>query len=97
GLETCDWEWAFGLVSQFLERGGVRQEERGSLTYRIYHETFREFLSARLAADLPQRHRRWAEHGLRWRDLRAYARVYALRHLPAHLIAASREGTSGAT
>ena len=73
-------------------RGGVRQQERGELTYRIYHETFREFLLRRLASDLPGCHRRWAEYALRWRHLTGYARLCALRHLPSHLIEASRGG-----
>jgi hypothetical protein len=89
GLNRADWDWAFGLVGQFLERGGVRQEERGAQTYRLYHETFREFLRSRLAGDLPGCHRRWADHAAGWRNLRGYARLYALRHLPAHLIAAA--------
>ena len=90
GLRRAQWDWAFARIGQFLERGGVRQQEQGALTYRVYHETFREFLRGRLASDLPDAHRRWAEYGLRWRDLSGYARVYALRHLPGHLIAASR-------
>jgi WD40 repeat protein len=88
-LDRADWDWAFGQISQFLERGGVRQEERGAQTYRLYHETFREYLRSRLAGDLPGCHRRWADHAGGWRNLRGYARLYALRHLPAHLIAAS--------
>jgi WD40 repeat protein len=88
GLDRADWDWAFGQISQFLERGGVRQEERGAQTYRLYHETFREYLRSRLAGDLPGCHRCWADHAAGWRDLRGYARLYALRHLPAHLIAA---------
>jgi hypothetical protein len=90
GLRRAQWDWAFGRISQFLERGGVRQEEQGALTYRLYHETFREFLVKKLSSDLPDCHRRWAEHGLRWRDLSGYEQLYALRHLPRHLIAASK-------
>jgi hypothetical protein len=90
GLKRRDWDWAFRRLSQFLERGGLRQEERGALTYRIYHETFREFLRKRLAEELPDCHRRWAEHLLQWRTLKDYARLYALRHLVSHLIAASK-------
>jgi WD40 repeat protein len=87
-LDRADFDWAFGQIGQFLERGGVRQEERGAQTYRLYHETFREYLRSRLAGDLPGYHRRWADHAAGWRNLRGYARLYALRHLPAHLIAA---------
>jgi hypothetical protein len=90
GLKRRDWDWAFRRVSQFLERGGLRQEERGALTYRIYHETFREFLRKRLVEELPDCHRRWAEQALEWRTLKDYGRLYALRHLVSHLIAASR-------
>ena len=57
-------------------------------------ETFREYLAQRLKADLPACHRRWGEYNLRWRELRGYARLYALRHLPSHLIEASRTCTS---
>jgi hypothetical protein len=89
-LRRAQWEWALGQAGQFLVRGGIRQEERGAPTYRIYHETFREYLQRRLAADLRDYHRRWAEYTLGWRELRGYARLYALRHLPAHLIAASQ-------
>jgi hypothetical protein len=90
GLRRAPWDWAFGRISQFLERGGVRQEEQGALTYRLYHETFREFLIKKLSSDLPDCHRRWAERGLRWRELQGYEQLYALRHLPRHLIAASK-------
>ncbi|MCI0541149.1 MAG: hypothetical protein L0Z50_38595, partial [Verrucomicrobiales bacterium] len=91
GLRAARWDWAFGLISQFLERGGVRQEEQGALTYRLYHETFRKFLLKKLAADIPHHHRLWAEHCLDWRTLNGYARLYALRYLPSHLIEASRK------
>jgi hypothetical protein len=90
GLRRAQWDWAFGRISQFLERGGVRQEEQGALTYRLYHETFRELLAKKLATDLPDCHRRWAERGLKWRELRGYEQLYALRYLPRHLIAASK-------
>ncbi len=92
GLRAARWDWAFGLISQFLERGGVRQEEQGALTYRLYHETFREFLLKKLAADLRGDHEQWANYCLGWRKLNGYARLYALRYLPAHLIGASQEG-----
>jgi hypothetical protein len=90
GMDQWAWDRAGHLISQFLERGGLRQEERGTLTYRLYHKTFREFLQERLAGDLRASHQRWAEYLGRWRQLRGYARLYALRHLPAHLLEACR-------
>jgi hypothetical protein len=92
GLRTARWDWAFGLISQFLERGGVRQEEQGALTYRLYHETFRQFLLKKLATDLRVDHEQWANYCSGWRKLNGYARLYALRYLPTHLIGASQEG-----
>ncbi len=89
-LRVAQWHWALGLVSQFLERGGVRQEEQGALTYRLYHETFREFLLNKLAADIPHYHRLWAEHCANWRTLSGYDRLYALRHRLWHLLASER-------
>ena len=91
-LRVARWDWAFRLLSQFLERGGVRQEEQGALTYRIYHETFREFLLQKLATDLSECHSNWANYCLGWRKLNGYARLYALRYLPTHLIEAGKEG-----
>lgn len=90
GLTLGQWHWSFALVSQFLERGGLRQEEQGALTYRLYHETFREFLLRKLGSELGHFHRRWAEYSLRWRELSGYSRVYALRHLVTHLIQGSK-------
>jgi hypothetical protein len=83
------WERALRHISQFLERGGVRQQERGALTYRLYHETFREFLLDKLGRDVPAQHRQWSKLCGRWRELDGYARLYALRYLPTHLLAAA--------
>jgi hypothetical protein len=89
-VRTAQWDWTFGCISQFLERGGVRQAEQGALTYHLYHETFREFLQKKLATDLPDYHGNWANYCADWRNLDGYARLYTLRHLPTHLIEASR-------
>jgi hypothetical protein len=89
-LKASGWEWAFDHLSQFLERSRIRQKERGEWTYRLYHGTFRDFLRGRLAPELPDYHRSWAQRCLGWRELKAYERLYALRHLPTHLIEASR-------
>ena len=60
------------------------------MTYRIYHETFREFLKARLASRLGEFNGKWADHSEQWRKLTGYARLYALRHLVSHLIASAK-------
>jgi hypothetical protein len=92
GLDQFAWDEALKHLGQFLVRGGLRQEDRGTLTYRLYHKTFIEFLHKRLALDMRNCHQRWAEYHGRWRQLAGYARLYALRHLPAHVLEACRLG-----
>jgi hypothetical protein len=93
-IESWDWDDILDHLSQFLERGGVRQPERGTWTYRLYHETFREFLLDKLGRDVPAVHRRWSKLCHRWRELDGYARLYAIRYLPTHLLAAVPPATS---
>jgi hypothetical protein len=90
GLRPAYWEWSLRRVRQFLASGGVRQEERGAVTYRIYHETFREFLKERLKSRMAEFNLKWADHSEQWRKLTGYARLYALRHLVSHLIASAK-------
>lgn len=90
-LSSWHWQMGFNHLCQFLERGGIRQAERGAQTYRLYHQTFQEYLNKKLATDRVQVQRTWADYGLGWRKLKDYPRLYALRHLPRHLLEASKE------
>jgi hypothetical protein len=87
------WEWytGFNRVCQFLERSSLRQAEGGAQPYRLFHQTFQEYLARTLASDRAAAQRAWAEYCLGWRKLKDYPRLYALRHLPRHLLEASKE------
>ena len=77
-------------VRQFDPEQGLFIDEEGN-SYEFFHNSFREFVTARVGGRVREYHRRWAEHGLgEWRNLHSHAAVYALRHLPRHLIEASR-------
>jgi hypothetical protein len=75
-------------VRRFLATALVPGE---AVTYRFFHASFREFVAGRTREAATALQRRWAEYCLGWRKLDGYARVYALRHLPSHLIAVSRD------
>src|SRR5262249_35241387 len=78
---------ALAHLRRFLSTALVPGEAVG---YRFFHRSFRAFVVGRLDSTRRAHHRRWAEHGERWRELTGYAQVYALRHLVMHLIAASK-------
>ena len=86
GLRTGPWEKGMLHARQFLVEGGYAGED----TYRLYHETFREFCLMKFESDLPEARERWASYTTGWRGLGGYARRYALENLPAHLPEAGR-------
>ena len=85
GMRTEQWRVGLSRVRQFLIEGGVRMGGAGETTWRLYHETFREFLVQEFEADLPEACRCWADFASGWRELAGYARRYALENLPVHL------------
>jgi WD40 repeat protein len=92
-LTSADWIFAQDRLAQFLERGVLRQEDRGVSAYQLYHETFREYLVEELASDIPYWHKLWADYCLRWRNLVSrYGCLYALRNGPGHLLGAEDWG-----
>jgi hypothetical protein len=91
GLSSWQWYKGSDHVRQFLEGSPLRQAECGAETYRLFHQTFQEYLTTRLAGDRAGAHRAWAEYCLGWRKHKDYPRLYALRHLPRHLLEASKE------
>ncbi|GEM_PF-1129219 len=85
------WEWAFRHISQFLDRVVMRGTERGEEAYRLFHETFREFVIEKLAGDLPRLRGLLAE--VCWREYQAGVSAmspYASAYLPTHLAEVGR-------
>jgi hypothetical protein len=83
GLDSLQWEDAFARLRQFLAEGGLRQQRGGRPVWRIYHDTFREYLLERLAADLLAGHRAWARYAAEWRARTEYDRWFSLAVLPS--------------
>ncbi len=75
-------------VRRFL---GVSPQIGDTAGFKIFYDSLREFVEERLRGRLAGFHRRWAEYCLGWRTLEGYSRLYALRHLPHHLLEASKE------
>jgi WD40 repeat protein len=69
-----------------LEEGGVRET-----VYRIYHESFADFVRSKVVAgDRRRLEKRLADYVLGWDEREGYGRRYALRFGPRHLLAAGR-------
>ena len=62
GLRTEQWRTAVSRLRQFLIEGSVRGMGQGETTWRLYHDTFREYLSAKFDADLPSAQARWIRY-----------------------------------
>ena len=90
GLHTGPWEKGMLRARQFLVEGNARSDGTGEETYRLFHETFREFCLQKFETDLPEAHERWAAYAGGWRVLAGYARRYALENLPVHLAETGR-------
>ncbi len=91
GLRAGDWEFA---VRHLIEYVTVVEQEKDGVSetfYRIYHESFADFLRAKVAVELDLLRRRLGDYCLGWPHLpEGYGRAYALRFAPAHLREASR-------
>jgi WD40 repeat protein len=91
GRPAAEVERAVRRLAEYLT--DVRYEEGGAeeTFYRVYHESFADFLRAKLAADRARLAGALADYCLRWAALPdGYARTYALRFGPTHLRELSR-------
>jgi WD40 repeat protein len=91
GLRAGDWDVALRRLAEYLTV--TEDEEKGArLTlYRVYHESFADFLRTKAAPDRERVMRRLADYCLRWQDLPdGYGRRYALGPGPRHLLEVGR-------
>jgi WD40 repeat protein len=96
GLRAGDWDMAVRHLAEYLT---VLEDEEGHVRasfYRIYHESFADFLRAKLAVDRERIRGRLADYCGSWSDLaNGYGRLYALRFGPRHLLEAGRGEEAG--
>ncbi len=91
GLRIGDWDFALRLLAEYLTV--IREEEAGETEtyFRIYHESFADFLRAKVSADRDRYDGLLADYCLGWSRLPAgRGRLYALRFAIEHLVAVSR-------
>ena len=87
-LRAGAWDLALRRLIEYLTVTPYAEEQANETVYRIYHESFADFLRLKLATDRDRYEHLLAEYCLRWAELPAgYARLYALRFGPAHLMA----------
>jgi WD40 repeat protein len=91
GLRAGEWDFALRRLAEYLT--AIEDEEDGvrATFYRVYHESFADFLRAKVAVDRQRLHGRLADWCADWSRLpEGYGRTYALRFGPRHLLAAGR-------
>jgi WD40 repeat protein len=88
-LRAAAWDLTLRRLIEYLTVTHYDEDGASETVYRIYHESFADFLRSKLATDRDRYERLLADYCLRWAELPAgYARLYALRFGPAHLMAA---------
>jgi WD40 repeat protein len=93
GLRAGDWDFALRHLGEYLT--AVEHEEDGvrETFYRVYHESFADFLRAKVATDRQRLGDRLAEYCEGWSRLpEGYDRTYGLRFAVEHLLEARRWG-----
>ena len=90
-LRAAAWDWALRRLIEYLAVTHSDEDGASESVYWIYHESFADFLRFKLATDRDRYKCLLAEYCLRWAELPAgYARQYALRFGPAHLMEAGQ-------
>jgi len=85
-LRAGDWDFALRHLHEYLT---VQRSEEGAEVetfYRIYHESFADFLRVQTAVDRPRYRQRLGDYVLGWSRHEGYGRLYALRFGPRHLL-----------
>jgi WD40 repeat protein len=103
GLSAGEWDFALRRLVEYLavlQPESPRTAEDGyrvrATFYRIYHESFADFLRDKVGPDLARLRRLFADYCWNWRQFpEGYAATYALRFAPTHLAAAGDWGRLG--
>lgn len=90
-LRAGDWDFALRHLAEYLTVVQQAEEGEREAYYRIYHESFADFLRSKLSTDRQRYESLLADYCLEWSSLPVgRGRLYALRFAPDHLRATSR-------
>jgi len=90
GLRAGDWDFALRHLHEYLTVLSSEEGDEVETFYRIYHESFADFLRAKTLVDRPRYRQGLGDYSLEWSRHQGYGRIYALRFGPRHLIEASQ-------
>ncbi len=90
-LRAGDWDFALRRLGEYLAIMDEEQADARQVFYRIYHETFADFLRGKFHTHEHRFNELLGNYALGWaaRD-DGYERTFSLRFAPTHLIAARR-------
>jgi WD40 repeat protein len=87
GLRAAGWDFALRRLAEYLTAVEDAEDGVPETFYRVYHESFADFLAAKTATDRAMLFGRLADYCRGWEALAdGYGRTYALRFGPTHLI-----------
>lgn len=91
GLRDGDWDFALRHLSEYLTVIEQHEDNVRETYYRIYHESFADFLRSRVIRQRERYEGLLADYCLDWSDLApGRGRLYALRFARTHLLAVRR-------
>lgn len=91
GLRAGDWDFALRRLAEYLVARTYDEKGTEETFYRVYHESFADFLRAKVLTDQRRYADGLANYCLRWAQLpNSYGRGYALRFAAYHLLEAGR-------
>ncbi len=91
GLRAGDWDFALRHLHEYLTVLRSEEGEEVEIFYRIYHESFADFLRTTVSIDQTALQHHLADYCRRWAMFpEGYARTYALRFALSHLVEAHR-------
>ena len=86
GLRAGDWVFALRHLHEYLTVLRSEEGEAVETFYRIYHESFADFLRDKTAVDRSRHRQCLADYCLAWSRQEGFGKLYALRFGPRHLI-----------
>jgi WD40 repeat protein len=91
GLRSGTWEVVSRRLMEYLRAVDLEEGDARETVFRIYHESFADFLRSKVvAADRRRLQKQLADYVLQWEEHEGYGRRYALQFGPRHLLEVGR-------